>query len=480
MVRPQVWDLEIGGSSPPVSTGARVPGSVHVTAADGRGSMAGHHDRSLIEIQNQVIRHPCVSNFDLAPQRNLQVEKDDECGQLAANRITWITGFMLLYARTRLFRESDCASSASNNDLQAKERSFPAVSTLQQSKITHVEFILDGSGSMFEHRNALIKAFDNQVAFLAQLSKDTDQETRVTVYVFDDCVECVIFDKDVLRLPSIRDLYWVRGRTALRDAVVRGQQELDQTCQLYGDHSFLTFVLTDGMDNASSSSILKFREFLSLQRDNKTIGVLVPDVNAKIAAQEAGFPDGNISIWRTESATGVEEAFTEVQAATQDYYAMRAAGGVGTRALFSTDASAVNAATIKAAKLQPLAKGTYDLITVARIKTGEGTMNKDKKSCWEIKAFLEHNGLKFVLGRNFYKMAKQELIAGDKELAVREKSTNNVYVGVGVRDMIGLSGQVQRVAPDKNPDYDIFVQSKSNNRYLFQGDEILVLKDARI
>jgi hypothetical protein len=352
----------------------------------------------------------------------------------------------------------------------------PIATRLRNKKINHVVKLVDVSGSMRGKESAVIKVLDNQVAFMAQLSRDTDQETRVTIYFFDDQVECVVFDTDVLRLPSIADLYHVRGRTALRDAFIQSQSELAQTCQLYGDHAFLMFGFTDGYENASVTRPYQLTDMLKSLPANWTTAIFVPDINGKLAAVGAGFPEGNVAIWNTNSATGVEEVGQEMQKATSDYFNLRASGVSGTRTLFATDPTAVNAATIQAAGLQPLAKGTYDLVTVPKIKESEGVLNKDKKRVWELAPFVTHNGLKFVLGRNYYRLSKQEAIKGDKELAVREKSTNKVFVGDGVRDMIGLSDKNQRVAPDKNPEYDIFVQSKSNNRHLFQGDEILILK----
>lgn len=348
-----------------------------------------------------------------------------------------------------------------------------------QNQIDHIAYVVDASTSMEERTEETITVIDNQTAFLAEMSKQTGRETRVTIYIFSDPhnIKCVVFDKDVLRLPSIREFYKPDGWTALLDATGLAIEDLKMTMQKYGDHAFLLFAFTDGQENQSRRhSAYSFAQLLKGLGDNWTVAALVPDVNGKLMARRFGFPDGNISIWNVNSRTGVEEAGETMKAALSAYSGLRSAGGQGTRTLFSTDPTAVNAATIKAAKLAPLAQGTYDLISVARIKPGEGTLNKDKLPCWEIKAFLEHNGLRFVLGRNFYKMNKQEIIAGDKELAVREKATNKVYVGAGVRAMIGLSDQKQRVAADRNPDYDIFVQSKSNNRYLFSGDEILVLK----
>ncbi|KPC83312.1 hypothetical protein ADL27_47255, partial [Streptomyces sp. NRRL F-6602] len=97
----------------------------------------------------------------------------------------------------------------------------------------------------------VIEVADQQIAYLARRSRELDQETRVTVYVFANKVECVIYDKDVLRMPSLKQLYRVGGMTALLAATLTSQRELAQTAQLYGDHSFLTFVLTDGQENAS-------------------------------------------------------------------------------------------------------------------------------------------------------------------------------------------------------------------------------------
>ena len=358
----------------------------------------------------------------------------------------------------------------------------------------HVAILLDASSSMEGRQADVIKTVDGQIKYLARRSQEMDQETRVSIYTFAswDNVNCVIFDRDVLRLPSIGSLYHINGNTALIDATLLAISDLKQMMVKYGDHAFLVYVLTDGEENDSRGSgrmgtpgpSVGVRSYLarSLKAtieslpENWTLAALVPGVNGKQQAIDHGFPRGNVFAWDISSDTGVEEAMMEVKTATDTYMVMRASGQSGTRTLFSTDATAVNAATIQAAGLQPLKPGTYDLIKVTRLKPGQGTLNKDKKQVWELADFLRHNGLKFVLGRNFYLLGKKERIAGDKEIAVRERTTNRVFVGAGVRAMIGLSDKAESVAPDKNPDYDIFVQSKSNNRHLFNGDEILVLK----
>lgn len=72
----------------------------------------------------------------------------------------------------------------------------------------------------------LVKVADAQIAYLAQRSKELDQETRITVYTFNNTVQCVVYDKDVLRLPSIAEFYQPRGMTALIDATLKSQDDL--------------------------------------------------------------------------------------------------------------------------------------------------------------------------------------------------------------------------------------------------------------
>ncbi len=131
-----------------------------------------------------------------------------------------------------------------------------------QNFINHVALVLDASSSMSRLSGKVIEVADQQIAYLARRSRELDQETRVTVYVFANKVECVIYDKDVLRMPSLKQLYRVGGMTALLAATLTSQRELAQTAQLYGDHSFLTFVLTDGQENASCRVALVLRDLL--------------------------------------------------------------------------------------------------------------------------------------------------------------------------------------------------------------------------
>lgn len=349
-----------------------------------------------------------------------------------------------------------------------------------QNQIDHIAYVVDASTSMEGRTEETITVIDNQTAFLAEMSKQTGRETRVTIYIFSDPhnIKCVVFDKDVLRLPSIREFYQPDGWTALLDATGLAIEDLKMTMQKYGDHAFLLFAFTDGQENKSRRhTAYSFSNLIKDLTDNWTVAALVPDVNGKLMARRFGFPDGNISIWNVNSRTGVEEAGETMKAALSAYSGLRSAGGQGTRTLFSTDPTAVNAATIKAAKLQPLAQDRYLLIPVSAPRERDGAvLNKDKDWVWEIRTFVLHSGAPWSLGSVYYRLAKKERIGGQKKLAVLEKKTGKVFVGDTIRALIGLPDGDMSVAADFNPDYEIYVQSTSNNRHLKKGEQLLVLK----
>ncbi|WP_432590400.1 vWA domain-containing protein [Streptomyces sp. HD1123-B1] len=341
-----------------------------------------------------------------------------------------------------------------------------------QNYINHVALVLDASSSMSHLSRKVVEVADQQIAYLARRSRELDQETRVTVYVFADKVECVIYDKDVLRMPSLKQLYRVGGMTALLAAALKSQRELAQTAQLYGDHSFLTFVLTDGQENASHRCpdapsrdprelIESVAGMFSAQEDNWTLAVLVPDQMGKREAMQCGFPKDNIAIWDATSTRGLEEAGHVIQQATEKFMVGRTKGIRGSRAVFSTGAEAVNQDTIKAAGLTPVNPSKYQLIPVTRDAA--------------IRDWVTESGHTYRTGGAYYQLSKSEKVQARKQIAVLEKKTDRVYTGPEARALLGLPDVEVRVKPDHNDDFTIFVQSTSVNRKLVSNTRLLLM-----
>lgn len=307
---------------------------------------------------------------------------------------------------------------------------------------------------------SLVQAVDRQIEYLAERSKVWNQETRITVYTFNDSVRCAIYDKDVLRLPSIREHYRTRGMTALIDAAIKSQDDLAQTAQLYGSHAFLTYVFTDGQENRSRHSPDTLAAKLAALPSNWTVAVFVPDQTGKFEAMKFGFPAENIAVWDV-SERGIAEVGEVIRRTTDTYMQSRTTGIHGSRTLFSTSADAVNKQTVRDANLRQLPSGTYKILNV----------NVDGP----IKEFVIGKGLTYTLGCAYYQLTKTESIQPQKRIAVRNKKTGRFYTGDSARDLLGLPAMEVRVKPDYNPDFDVFVQSTSVNRKLLKGTRLLVL-----
>lgn len=345
---------------------------------------------------------------------------------------------------------------------------------MTENYINHIALVLDASSSMSYngHSEDAVKVADNLIGHLAMRSKELDQETRITVYMFADQVTCLIYDKDVLRLPSIKDLYRAYGNTALIDATNKSLDDLEQTAQLYGDHAFSVFVLTDGEENASHgrnthrvgagplSAALRSR--LDSLPDNWTVAAFVPDQLGVSEAKRFGFPAGNISVWDTKTRKGMAEVGAVLRETTDVYMQNRAKGVRGSRTLFSTSVDTLNKATVKDAHLKTVNKNSYQLFDISADAT--------------IRDFVDNNGLTFEKGKCFYQLVKSEKIQGYKAIYIRNKKSNTFHTGAEVRTLLGLSDNDETVKPDRNPLYDVFVQSTSVNRRLKAGSKLLVMK----
>jgi hypothetical protein len=334
-----------------------------------------------------------------------------------------------------------------------------------QNYVNHIALVLDASSSMVSQTRSLIKVADDQIAHLAARSKELDQETRITVYTFANEAQCVIYDKDVLRLPSIAPFYKPKGMTALIDATILSQQDLALTPEKYGDHAFLTFVLTDGEENNSAQRPHQLAKLLATQPDHWTVAVLVPNIGGKHEAKKFGFPADNIAIWDTTSSKGIVEVGETIRAATDAYMTARSAGVRGTRNLFSTGKDAVNKNTVAAAGITPLSPHSFVLVPVPPASDGA-----------QIRDFVQECGLPYVLGNAYYELSKPEKIQPQKLVAIVEKKTAKVYLGREARDIVGLPDMEVRVRPEFNPDYTIYVQSTSVNRKLVVGTKLLILR----
>jgi hypothetical protein len=324
--------------------------------------------------------------------------------------------------------------------------------------------IVDKSGSM--QNQPVDKVFDIQLERLKQRSIDLNQETRISIYLFDTSIECLAFDMDVMRFKSLRGFWHPSGSTAMLDAIGQSVRDHKMLPQQYGNHAFLQIVITDGEENASR--IEKPGTISTLLRglpDNWTTGVFVPDANGVAEAKRFGIDKDSIAVWNTTAHNAMETVGKQFSDVVDNYMTMRSTGTRGTKSLFTLDTSALNKKTAKAI-LDELPVAEYDILPV-RTREVKGV---------PIKEFVEQWQKSYRLGSAYYQPTKKVKIQDHKQVLIQNIKDGRVYEGSNLRQLLGLPNQTVEVDPGQHKDWRIFVQSTSTNRKLFNDTFLLVRK----
>lgn len=330
-----------------------------------------------------------------------------------------------------------------------------------QHLVNHISLVVDRSGSMSSHRDKVIQVFDRELNALKQRSFDVHQETRISIYLFDDKVRVLTFDMDVARFTSLKDYYTIGGQTALLDAVVSSITDNQKVFTAYGDHAFLTYVITDGYENASKLVRPDYlRDVLSKLPDNWTNAILVPDNASAQQAQNFGFNAGSISVWNTSGAKAIENLGDQFTSVTTGYMNLRSQGIRGTKNLFTLDPAKV---APKAAKLNEVPPTAFDIYPVRQTQ--------------DIKSYVESwTKEKYRIGSTYYQPTKAVTLQDWKQILVQDTKTGRVYEGDNIRQLLGLPDYTVDVNPLNHRDFRLFIQSASVNRKLFKDTFILVRK----
>jgi hypothetical protein len=331
-----------------------------------------------------------------------------------------------------------------------------------QNYINHISFVVDKSFSMHGHIRSVEKVFDNQIEFLKNKSSKLSQETRVSIYEFSSKVNCLVFDKDVMRIPSLVNSMTAWGNTALIDAAVTAIQDMQNISQKYGDHAFLLYILTDGEENSSSHTERYFIELLKKLKDNWTIACMVPDARAVFSAKSIGIPANNISIWKT-TRDGIEKLGRDTEKALDNYITLRSKGIRSTSNFYQTDLSNLNKKVVQT-KLDVLPADQYK---VFRVSKKDGSVIKPFCESWL--------GEPYRVGSAYYQLVKPEEIQANKQICIRNKRDGRVYFGDSARNLLNLPNYNLKVKPGDHGEWDIFIQSTSVNRKLPYESHLIVL-----
>jgi hypothetical protein len=348
----------------------------------------------------------------------------------------------------------------------------------------HFALVLDSSGSMGYVASDVVTAFNQHIDDITANAKKENQETTLTFLTFGETGSNYGGESDVKlnyafgsvsgpipiqklgnRPGEIR--YRPGGNTPLFDAVGRTIEELNLAVDRHDPNtSFVVFVITDGEDNASTRYTGHGIKLLLADKqatDRWTFAFLMPPGKGAAFARTYGIPTGNIREWEA-TTQGVQEYAAATSNSIGAFYSSRSMGSTASQSFFQTDASKITKTMLKK-ELTDLSKLVY-----------EWTVDKEVS----IKELVEAKRKQFVIGAGFYQLMKKEVIQGNKQILIKDKSTGKVYGGPEARELLKLPDFEVKVEPGNHANYEIFVQSTSHNRKLPRGTKLLYRTDITV
>lgn len=330
-------------------------------------------------------------------------------------------------------------------------------------KKQYVVLVRDHSGSMYSYRDAAMRDYNSTIADLKKASAETDIDTIVFVIAMTSKanIKTVVTNSSVNSLKPLTDYPAGGGDTPLFDAVHQAIVELQRVPDaLSSDVSFLVLVTTDGEDNSSERSNKngiagKIRQLQAT--DRWTFAFRTPRGGKNLLAG-FGIPGGNVQEWE-QTERGFEVATHVNTAAISNFYQGRATRGITGSSTFYADAGNLTNATVK--------RNMTDIsgsVTVYPVKSRE-----------MIQPFMEDVLRRpYLPGTAFYQLSKTEkVVQASKGIILRNKNTGAVYAGQDARDLLNLPDRNISLKPGDHGDWDIFIQSTSNNRILLPSTSVV-------
>ena len=135
--------------------------------------------------------------------------------------------------------------------------------------------------------------------------------TRVTTILFDHEYEMLYKRKDIDDVDKLtRDQYYVRGSTALLDAIGKTITTLDREI----DNNALFVITTDGMEN-SSVEFSKSQIKSMIQNHNWEFIFIGADIDSYSEARQLGIKKSRVANY-DKSARGVEKMYSSIDFAS--------------------------------------------------------------------------------------------------------------------------------------------------------------------
>lgn len=165
-------------------------------------------------------------------------------------------------------------------------------------------FLMDRSGSMSGSEEDTIGGFNSFI----EREKAKGLNTTVTTILFDDHYEVLYKRKSIKEVEKLtREQYWVRGCTALLDAIGKTINTLDKEI----DNKVLFIIMTDGMEN-SSHEFSKEQIKNLIDNHNWEFIYIGADIDSYTEAGNIGIRKSRVANYR-KTKEGFKDVFESVE-----------------------------------------------------------------------------------------------------------------------------------------------------------------------
>ena len=179
-----------------------------------------------------------------------------------------------------------------------------------ESEKIDIIFLIDRSGSMYGSENDTIGGFNS---FIAK-QKQNETDARVTTILFDHGYEVLYKRKNLYDVEDLtRNEYFVRGSTALLDAIGRTITSMDREI----DNKVLFVITTDGYEN-SSKEFTRQQIKNMINNHNWEFIYLGADIDSYAEASSIGIRSSRVANYK-KTSEGINRMYDCLSDATLCY-----------------------------------------------------------------------------------------------------------------------------------------------------------------
>lgn len=181
---------------------------------------------------------------------------------------------------------------------------------MKKNELMDIVFLLDRSGSMKDVLDDTIGGYNSYI------ESQKNKNIKLTTVLFDDKYEMINERCDIKDIkPLNKDIYYVRGCTALLDAIGKTIEYIDKK----NAKKVMFIITTDGLENASKIYNKKQIKEMIEGHSNFEFMYIGANIDSYSEGNSIGISKKNISNYK-KSSEGISNLYKSVEKASMSLY----------------------------------------------------------------------------------------------------------------------------------------------------------------